>query len=240
MNRFAAVTQSVKVTNWPAPDRNAVEAIRAAWDTYNLTFAALIIAVIAAIVAGIALSIAIKDANNNAIQLRLLLSSASKKPNIRLTFHDNKVALRATRFANPMADLLLAGGTEEVKARLRTEPQQINVIFQAHNSGNLGVGRAYVRLWLPPDTELSPLNPEAEFYLMGAEDINGVEYTRRDFTMGALYPQVEISSYSFSLKAPGAGHGTIYWRIYTDELFFPESAPGELKFWMPLADKAVE
>ena len=94
-----------------------------------------------------------------------------------------------------------------------------------------------VRLWLPPETSLHPKDPEAPFFLSGPEVIDGVEYLRQDFTFGALYPQVAIFSPSFVFQAPGGRSGTIYWRVYTDELYFPEGDRGELTFFMPLAEQ---
>lgn len=75
----------VKVYNWPTPDPVTVSSMQAAWATYHVTVAALIVGGFALFIALIALVVAIVDARNNSKQLSFLLEERKKVPELTIT-----------------------------------------------------------------------------------------------------------------------------------------------------------
>ena len=88
----------VIVVNTPPPsipDPLAREGLHVAWNTFDVTVVALIIAAVAAVAALWALYVAIRDAERNSLQLKLLIEERNRKPilSVALTEHKRDVVL---------------------------------------------------------------------------------------------------------------------------------------------------
>ena len=120
------------------PDPLALESLHVAWNTFDVTFAALVVVGLALFVAFIALGVTISDARTNSKQLKMLIEERALKPAVTLLW------------AN--------GETREVfevpRSAVFEDVGYVAVPIRAQNDGTLAATNTTVNLIIPREAKV--------------------------------------------------------------------------------------